>query len=104
MDYADIQKMSDDDLAKRIFEGAPGSDWWESLKFELDKRNTLRFESSMSRVESSLEKAGHFLSEMGASAVRTERSTKRLEVATWIILAASVVIALDALLRLVQGH
>jgi hypothetical protein len=83
MDLSDIHKKSDEELMKMVAEHLPGSIGSESAKTELELRS---------------------LQKMTAFAASTEKSGRRMEFATWAILAATLVQLVIIAVQIVRGH
>jgi len=106
VDYRELQKMDYDTLRSRMNEGSPESDHWVAYKAELELRNIERATAasegmarSVATVEATVHDVSRLTQDLLGAVQHLNVLTRRVEIATYVVLAASLIIAADVVLR-----
>ncbi len=109
MDYAKLRTMPLDELQAAIYQGAPGSDWWEACLTEINIRNANRMATSLIDMSRVMDQVKNYTSALDTSARQMvgattetvavsksiEKSSKKIEYATYALLLATVIMFLE---------
>jgi len=106
-----LRMLQYEELRERMYEGEAGSQWWQAVKTELDIRNAERMAENLKstsdhtqRLEESINQLLTVTGDMMQATKRTEKAGKRLEMATYAILLATLVQVGLVVIPLVHGH
>jgi hypothetical protein len=106
-----LRELGYEDLRKRMYEGAPQSEWWVAVKTELDIRNAEKLAEqvvAMSEHTSHLQESVNRLlaatDDVAKITKRTEKAGKRLELATYAILVATLAQVVLVVISILRGH
>ncbi|HEY1265604.1 MAG TPA: hypothetical protein VGF06_18900 [Terriglobales bacterium] len=94
-----------DEIRQRMYDNPPGSDWWKACKTELDIRNAERAATSSMETSRVLDKLKVCTEQLASSSEKfvqaaeqmttllkdTKESGRRMEIATYVIIANTIV-------------
>jgi len=111
-----LRRRSYEEIRQRMYDNPPGTPWWAACKTELDIRNNERLANSIlenSRVSAKIQGAAQHIEQLTETLVQVttdvadvvrgvKEQSRRLEIATYVIIGV-VVVQLFYLAFLVMG-
>lgn len=112
-----LRRRSYEEIRQRMYDNPPGTPWWAACKTELDIRNNERLASSVlesSRVSAKIQGSAQHIEQLTETLVQVttdvadvvrgvKESSRRLEIATYVIIGV-VTVQLFYLAYLVLGR